>query len=387
MLSSLFLAFAYMRHHRVMSFVLVFALAVLIAVPLATRHVLSNVEASFGARAASTPLLIGARGSSLDLALTALYFQNSVTTLITQSAVEDVWDSGLGIAIPLHIGFTAATRPVVGTSLDYFDFRDLGLHSGRYFAHIGEAVIGSDIASNLSLKVGDSLISDTANLFDLTGAYPLEMTIVGILEPQGTPDDLAIFVDMKTVWIIDGIGHGHESDLRSGVDQESRADPAQLIYQRITPENIDTFHFHQDSAILPVTAVLVSPSDDRSATILRGRYLDLDNSLHVIDPKTVMDELISTLFKIGRLLDVVVIVVGAAAALAISLALGLAMQLRRQEMEILFRLGAGRNVIAQTALAQLFLVVCAGSLLAATFLASVTWFIQSERFIMFTLTG
>ncbi len=386
MLNAFFLAFAYLRYHRITTASLVLAISLIIAAPAATRLVLSEAEKSLGARAASTPLVIGARGSSLDLALSALYFQGSVATPVTQAAVDEVWDSGLGIAIPIHTGFAASSRPVVGTTLDYFDFRSLRTVQGRLFARIGEAVVGSEVAAGLNLSVGDSLVTDTSNLFDLAGAYPLEMTVSGILEPGGTPDDGAIFVDMKTVWIIAGIGHGHEdpgkSALASGI-----ADPAQRIYQSITPENVDSFHFHQNSASLPVSAVLVSPHDARSSTILQGRYIEADNPLHAVDPATLIDRLLSTLFRIGRLLDLAIMVVGSAAAVAIALAVGLATQLRRQEMQTFFRLGAHRGAIVQTVLAQFALIFLAGAGLAATFLALISWFLRDVSFAAVAMTG
>ena len=40
------------------------------------------------------------------------------------------------------------------------------------------------------------------NLFDIAGVYPLKMEVVGILEATHTSDDLGIFVDLKTAWII-----------------------------------------------------------------------------------------------------------------------------------------------------------------------------------------
>ncbi|MEZ4472556.1 MAG: hypothetical protein R3F60_17540 [bacterium] len=33
--------------------------------------------------------------------------------------------------------------------------------------------------------------------------------MVGTFEPNGTPDDDGVFVDVKTTWVIAGISHGH----------------------------------------------------------------------------------------------------------------------------------------------------------------------------------
>jgi hypothetical protein len=44
----------------------------------------------------------------------------------------------------------------------------------------------------------------------VAGAFPLKMPVVGMLEPTGAADDEAIFVDLKTMWVIAGLAHGHQ---------------------------------------------------------------------------------------------------------------------------------------------------------------------------------
>ena len=88
-------------------------------------------------------------------------------------------------------------------------------------AVLGEAVLGAAAARGLGVVAGDSIISSPENVFDLAGVYPLKMKVVGILEPTFTADDSAVFVDIKTAWIIGGLGHGHqdlaEADAAPGV--------------------------------------------------------------------------------------------------------------------------------------------------------------------------
>jgi hypothetical protein len=49
---------------------------------------------------------------------------------------------------------------------------------------------------------------------------------------------------------------------------------AKLVqYTEITPENIDSFHLHGSPADYPITAVIALPEDDKSAALLRGRYI------------------------------------------------------------------------------------------------------------------
>jgi hypothetical protein len=253
-MNAAFLAFAYLRFHWARSLVLVLVLALILVVPLATRILLAESEAALTARAEATPLLLGRRGSALDLTMAALYFSDARPDALPMAEVEAVWDSGLATPIPLNTAFETSGFRIVGTSLDYFDFRKLTVAQGRGLAVLGEAVVGATVARDLDLAVGDTLVSSPQNLFDLDGVYPLEMPVVGILAPTNTPDDDAVFVDIKTTWVIAGIGHGHEdvvtaADLAAGGDVTAAAGIVQ--YQRITPDNIDSFHFHGDTGRLP----------------------------------------------------------------------------------------------------------------------------------------
>ena len=106
---------------------------------------------------------------------------------------------------------TAPTNnPIVGTSIEYFSFRDLRPAVGRLPAQLGDCVLGARAAARTEAEVGGQVMSSPESVFDIKGVYPLKMNVVGILEPTGTPDDDAVFVDVKTTWVIAGVGHGHE---------------------------------------------------------------------------------------------------------------------------------------------------------------------------------
>ena len=44
------------------------------------------------------------------------------------------------------------------------------------------------------------------------------MKVVGLLAESDSPDDLGVFTDVKTSWVIMGLGHGHQ-DLVEATDQ------------------------------------------------------------------------------------------------------------------------------------------------------------------------
>lgn len=367
-MNALYLAFAYLRYHWARSLVLIIVAALIMFVPVATQTLLSTSERALVARGEATPLLLGSRGSQLDLTMAALYFSDESPDPVPMRAVEDVWDSGLGIPIPVHTAFSSGGFRIVGTSLDYFDFRDLIVADGRGLSLLGDAVIGADVAVALGKAVGDTLVSSPENLFDLDGVYPLEMPIVGVLAPTSSPDDQAIFVDIKTAWVIQGIGHGHE-DVVTTAEVEAGtaalANAAVVQYQRITEDNIESFHFHGSQDDFPTSAVIVVPNDTRAGTILKGRYLDSENPTQLIEPASVVQGLVDRIFRIKTLLDVVTTIIAIAAFAAIGLALFLSYRLRAKEIATAVKLGAARGMVLRLLAAEtVTLLLIAGSIAA-----------------------
>jgi len=300
--------------------------------------------------------------------MAALYFSDERPDPVPMREVEAIWDSGLGIPIPVHTAFSSGGFRIVGTTLDYFDFRDLAFAHGRGLSILGDAVIGAEVAETLGKGVGNTLVSAPENLFDLDGVYPLEMPIVGVLAPTNSSDDAAIFVDIKTAWVIQGIGHGHEdvvtaADIAAGTD--ALANAAVVQYQRITPENIEGFHFHGSQDDFPASAVIVVPNDTRSGTILRGRYLDSESPTQLIEPAGVIQGLVDRIFRIKSLLDVVTAIIAIAALAAIGLAVFLSYRLRAREIATAVKLGARRGMVLRLLAAEtVTLLFISGSIAA-----------------------
>ena len=363
----LYLAFSYLRYHWARSLVVVLVLALILVVPMATRILLAKSEASLTARAEATPLLLGRRGSALDLTMAALYFSDERPDALPMSEVETVWDSGLGTPIPLNTAFESSGFRIVGTSLDYFDFRGLKIAQGRGLAFLGETVVGAAVARELGLAVGQTLVSAPQNLFDLDGVYPLEMPVVGILETTNSPDDRAVFVDVKTTWVIAGIGHGHENVVTTAdlAENEDVVAAASIVeYQRITPDNIDSFHFHGDTGDYPISAAIVAPPDARSATILQGRYLDPEGTSQLIVPGQVVRGLVDRIFRIRAVLDVVTAIIALAAIAALGLAVFLSYRLRAREVETAVKLGARRGMVFRLLAAETAIIICFSTVIA-----------------------
>jgi len=387
MIDSLYIAWRYVSFNWVRTLTLVACVTLIAVLPLSLELLLEESERQLLERARTTPLVVGAKGSELDLVMNSLYFGDTVPELISMAHLEQVKATGLALPIPMYVRFKARGAPIVGTSLDYFDLRGLQIAQGRRFALLGECLIGAAVATELGLRPGDDLLSSPETLFDLAGVYPLKMRVVGVLAPTNSADDLAVFVDVKTTWVVQGLVHGHQ-DLSQVTDPTlimDRSDgkvtaTAKLAqYTQIRPENIDSFHFHGDPADYPITAVIALPRDQRAGAILRGRYVAAGNdadkrSGQITVPSDVVGELLANIFRIKSVLDAVILVVGVATILALVLVFALSLRLRQREIQTMFKLGCSRMMTARLLGAEIFIILAASVVLTLLLLGIVAQF-------------
>jgi putative ABC transport system permease protein len=265
------------------------------------------------------------------------------------------------------VRFRAREDPVVGTTLDYFAFRGLRIADGRQMTRLGDCVLGAALARTHKLAPGDSVITSPESVFDLAGVYPLKMRITGVLAPADSPDDHAIFVDVRTTWVIEGLAHGHEDLARPeaapGVLRRDEnvitANASVVQYNEITDENVASFHFHGNTADFPITAVIAVPHDDKSAALLMGRYLSGAERHQVLRPVEVMDELLATILTVQSFVVAAVIIVGAATLATASLVVLLSLRLRRREIETMVKIGGSRGRIVAVLSAEVVGVAAA----------------------------
>lgn len=371
MSGALRLAWRYLAHHRGRSLLLVACLALALLLPIAVQGLVRTFATELRARAAATPLVAGAPGSRYDLVLNALYFRGRVPAPLTVGEARAIGADGLATVVPVLHRRTAGGHPVVGTTPEYHEQRGLAVAQGTLPLVLGQAALGARTATRLGLAPGDTLLTDQGSLYDLAAGYPLRLHVVGVLGETGGPDDDAVFVDLKTAWILEGLGHGHGDAGEQAPDRvlarqgdEVTLGAAVVEYGEITPENLAGFHFHGDDDEHPVTGALVFPRDDKARTLLRGRYR-VRSDVQLLVPAEVVEEVLGLVFRLKRFFDANSVLVGVSAALFLTVVLLLTVRVRRAELETYARLGVARAAVARLLVVELGLVVLAGAATAA----------------------
>ena len=171
-------------------------------------------------------LVLGAKGSPLQLILANVYHIDAPTGNINQRAAEKVLkhpyiDSG----IPLAYGDNHEGYRIVGTEHSYVAHFGATLAEGQLWAAPYEVTAGARVAENLGLHVGDTFFS-AHGLKDQTDIHTNKtFTVVGILEPSGTVVDQLLLTPMESIWYV----HMEDGEV---LDPETREITAMLLKKR-----------------------------------------------------------------------------------------------------------------------------------------------------------
>jgi putative ABC transport system permease protein len=214
----------------------------------------------------------------------------------------------------------------------------------------------------------------------MAGVYPLKMRITGVLTPNGTPDDDAIFVDLKTVWLIEGRSHGHD-DLKKDQSVVLKQEEGNVVgnaavrmFNEVTDSNIASFHFHGDLSTYPISAVIVLPKDVKAEALLAGQFARSKDK-QLVRPRDEMEALLAQLVRLEGFAATALLLTATAALLVTTLVFALSFRLRLREFKTLEDVGVSRrSLIAVKALEITFIGLAAVLiglllLLLASFLA------------------
>jgi putative ABC transport system permease protein len=369
MTPALHLALRYVLRHRTQSVLLAAALGLVVALPLCLRVLVRHAQADLRARAASTPQIVGTKGSALDLMMTALYFKKEN---LASLSLKEMPEGG----IPLHVRFEAQKAPIVGTALEYFSFRRLALKAGKQITRLGDCVLGARLADERGLKPGDAIFSTPEQTFDMAGTYPLKMRITGVLTANGTPDDDAVFCDLKTAWLIEGRAHGHDdvkgTDVLKEEDHNTIANAAVRMFQEVTEANLNSFHFHGDTGDYPISAAILLPPDAKTEALMAGQYAK-SKTVQLIRPRDDMEGLLTQLVRLEGFATTMLLTTAGAALFVSALVFALSFRLRKREFTTLEDIGVSRVSLIRVKSLEIVLIALFAMGIAALLYAVAVW--------------
>lgn len=208
------LAIAYLRDRSLTTVLNMLLLGLAVATLVILLSFSTQAGDRFERDAKGIDLVVGAKGSPLQLILSSIYQIDSPTGNIPLESIELLrTDPAVKSAIPIALGDNFRGFRIVGTEEAYIDLYGGKLATGRVFTKAQEVVVGSKVAEQLGMGLGQKFV----------GTHGLEasseagehahapFTAVGILAPTGTVIDRLILTPVESVWDAHGIAHEHEA--------------------------------------------------------------------------------------------------------------------------------------------------------------------------------
>jgi putative ABC transport system permease protein len=195
-MNALTLALASIRSRPLQSGLCAAATAAGIALLCAVFLLTQGIADGFLRNARGIDVVVGAKGSPLQLVLSTVYHADVPTGNIEGADAEKIMHHAqVKQAIPLALGDNYKGWRIVGTTTDYLSFFDADIQNGRLWNANFEAVAGS--ATELS--VGTTFAG--AHGLDMGGETHDDQryTVVGTLKPTGTVLDRLILTSVRSV--------------------------------------------------------------------------------------------------------------------------------------------------------------------------------------------
>ncbi len=184
-------------HHSLSVILLSFSAGLVLLI----LHSSSNFEDSFKQNIKGIDMVVGAKGSPLQIILSAVYHIDPPTGNISLSEFRKLAKHPLvDAAVPLSYGDNFQSWRIVGTDSNYANWYSAELASGRSFASNMEVVLGATVAEITGLKIGDSFESSHGLNENDDHHHHHPFKVVGIHEATGTVIDELILCPTASLW-------------------------------------------------------------------------------------------------------------------------------------------------------------------------------------------
>ncbi len=201
------LAYKSLKNRKTSALLTIFSIAISVALLLSVERVRVEAYSSFTNTLSGTDIIVGARSSPISLLLYSVFHIGNATNNITWKTYQELANHPVvEWTIPISLGDSHKGYRVVGTSSAMFEhFRygneqPLSFATGKAFADLYDAVIGSEVAAALGYKVGaDIVLSHGVENTSLQQHDDKPFLVSGVLKPTGTPMDRVILTSLEGI--------------------------------------------------------------------------------------------------------------------------------------------------------------------------------------------
>ncbi|WP_448518567.1 ABC transporter permease [Rhodoflexus sp.] len=343
-----FISFQYIKSRPLSNLLNTLILALGIAVIIFLLLASHQLEDKLTRNAKGIDLVVGSKGSPMQLILSAIFHIDYPTGNIgLEEARALVRHPMVKHSIPMALGDSYKGFRIVGTDSRYPEHYKAAIAEGRWWKEDMEATIGSKVARASGLKIGDRFAGAHGMGQSVGDEHSDHLYVVtGIMQPSGTVLDNLILTTIGSVWLV------HE--------EHSEADStAHLPIITDQPDTLNGLPPGKEGREL--TAMLIRYRNPMAAIQL-PRYVNAQSRLQAASPAVEVARLFRILGVGVTIAQGFSYLIIAVAGLSIFIALYNALKERRYDLAVMRALGASQQTLFALVILEGLLIALAGSL-------------------------
>ncbi len=291
-----------------------------------------QLDDNFKNNLAGIDLVVGAKGSPLQMILSSMYHIDAPTGNITLGDARPYMNPKhpfIETAIPLSMGDSYREYRIVGTTQEFIHLYDAGLAEGKIWQYNMEATLGANVARELGMKLGDTFSSSHGFADDEHAAHDhTEFKVVGILAPTGSVIDQLILTTTQSFWLV----HDH------AVEEDAHDHDHDHSHAPIMPPNL-----LDEPEEKEITSLLLKFKGRNFQALNLGRNINEKTDMQAASPAIEINRLYSLMGTGEQVLRMLAIVIIFVSGLSIFISLFSSLRERQYELSLMRVMGAGRG--------------------------------------------
>ena len=339
-----------------------------------------QIQENFERNLAEVDLVIGAKGSPLQMILSSMYHIDAPTGNISLKEIRPFLNPRHPLieeALPLSMGDSYRGYRIVGTDHKILDWYDAQLSEGEIWKYNFEVTVGSTVAQSLSIRIGDTFKSSHGLVDDenLEHDDAESFVVKGILKPTGTVVDQLILTTSQSFWLVHD--HDHEEEVEEVEDDDHDHEGHDHNEEHNHEEHAHDNHdhddhgddhdhdghdhghdHHEDHVHAAEPLPLIQEADDKEITSLllrfKGRSFQALNMQRSINENTDMqaatpaieiNRLFSMMSSAEQALRILALLIIIVSAISVFISLYSSLNERRYELALMRSMGAGPSKV------------------------------------------
>jgi len=311
-------------------------------------------------------LVVGAKGSPLQLILSSIYYIDFPTGNIPLKDAQELSHSPfVKRAVPLAQGDNYEGIRIVGTDSNFVSVYQLTTSSGKFWSADFEVTIGATVAATQKLKIGDTFFG----AHGLTGSTDVHKThaykVVGILTPQGNVTDNLILTNIASVWRM------HDDHEKEEAAEHHEHEGSTAHHEKPEGQQHEETGAHENKARpdqagqdsgREITALLIQYRSPMSV-VMFPRMVNQSTALQAASPAMESTRLFSLIGVGVDTLQWFAILIMLIAAISVFVNLYNSLKERNYDLAIMRTLGASRGQLFQIIIFEGILLTLAGTVI------------------------